>query len=120
MQPMSKGSGRGFEITMTRHHYQTVEGKLRLLGTIVRSGSIGRDETWKLQSLGIMFGDALAQQMGLSWVAVEDEHGRDPPLRDQDTTLVVFPMTTISKRISAVRPSTSENCLIRRSGASFD
>ncbi len=82
-----------------RHHYQTVEGKLRLLDTIVRSDWIEPSETWKLQSLGITFGDALAQKMGLSWVTVEDEFGRDPALRDHDTTVVVFPMTTISKRI---------------------
>lgn len=58
-----------------RHHYQTVEGKLRLLDAIVRSGWIAPNEAWKLQSLGITFGDALAQQMGLSWVTVEDEYG---------------------------------------------
>jgi Domain of unknown function (DUF3806) len=82
-----------------RHHYQTVEGKLRLLETIVQSDWIAPNETWKLQSLGITFGDALAQKMGLSWVTVEDEHGRDPALRDEGTSLVVFPMTTIAKRI---------------------
>ncbi|HLX14844.1 MAG TPA: DUF3806 domain-containing protein [Bradyrhizobium sp.] len=82
-----------------RHQYQTIEGKLRLLDTIIRSGWIEPTETWKLQSLGITFGDALAQNTGLSWVAVEDEYGRDPALHDHRTTIVVFPMTTISKRI---------------------
>jgi hypothetical protein len=82
-----------------RHHYETVEGKLRLLHTIVRSGWIAPNEKWKLQSLGVTFGDALAQRMGLSWVTVEDEYGSDPALQDQGTTIVVFPLTTISKRI---------------------
>jgi hypothetical protein len=82
-----------------RHEYDTVEGKLRLLDTIVRSNWIEPSETWKLQSLGITFGDALAQKTGLVWVAVEDTHGRDPALRDEGTSIVVFPMTTISKRI---------------------
>jgi hypothetical protein len=82
-----------------RHHYETIEGKLRLLDTIVRSDWIARDETWKLQSLGVTFGDALAQELGLSWVTVEDEYGSDPALHEEGTTLVVFPMTTISKRI---------------------
>jgi hypothetical protein len=82
-----------------RHHYQIVEGKLRLLDTIVRSDWIAPNETWKLQSLGVTFGDALAQEMGLSWVTVEDEYGSDPALHDQGTTVVVFPVTTISKRI---------------------
>jgi hypothetical protein len=82
-----------------RQQYQTIEGKLRLLDTIIRSGWIEPTETWKLQSLGITFGDALAQKMGLSWVAVEDEYGRDPALHDLGTTIVVFPATTISKRV---------------------
>jgi hypothetical protein len=82
-----------------RHHYETVEGKLGLLDTIVRSGWIAPNEKWKLQSLGVTFGDALAQRMELSWVTVEDEYGSDPALQDQGTTVVVFPLTTISKRI---------------------
>jgi len=82
-----------------RHHYETVEGKLRLLETIINSGWIEPTETWKLQSLGVTFGDALSEKMGLSWVAVEDEYGRDPALHDYGTTIVVFPLTTISKRI---------------------
>ena len=82
-----------------RHQYETVEGKLRLLDTIIRSKWIEPSETWKLQSLGITFGDALAQWLGLAWVAVEDEHGRSPALRHQGTSIVVFPLTMISKRI---------------------
>src|SRR5258707_10655145 len=70
-----------------RHHYETVERKLRLLHTIVRSGWIAPNEKWKLQSLGVTFGDALAQRMGLSWVAVEDEYGSDPALQVEGTTI---------------------------------
>jgi hypothetical protein len=43
----------------------------------------------------------MAQKLGLVWVAVEDEHGRDPALRDEETSIVAFPMTTISKRIES-------------------
>jgi hypothetical protein len=82
-----------------RHQYETVDGKLRLLDTILRSNLIDPGETWKLQCLGITFGDALAQRLGLVWIAAEDEHGRDPALRDGDTSIVMFPMTTISKRV---------------------
>jgi hypothetical protein len=82
-----------------RHQYETVAGKLQLLDTIIRSDWIEPSETWKLQSLGVTLGDAVAQQTGLGWVAVEDHHGRDPALRYQNTSLVVFPLTMISKRI---------------------
>lgn len=82
-----------------QHKYGTVEGKLRLLDTVIRSKWIEPSETWKLQSLGIALGDALVQALGLSWVMVEDEQGRDPALRDDGTTTIVFPLTMISKRI---------------------
>ena len=82
-----------------RHEYETVAGKLRLLDTVLRSNWVEATETWKLQSLGITFGDALAQMMGLQWVAIEDAQGRDPAFRDEVTSIVAFPMTTISKRI---------------------
>jgi len=82
-----------------RHQYENLEGKLTLLEAIISKNWIKPDETWKLQSLGIAFGDALAQKMGLLWVAVEDEYGRDPALQVPGTTMILFPMTTISKRI---------------------
>jgi hypothetical protein len=53
----------------------------------------------KLQSLGIALGDALAQKLGLQWVAVQDEYGRDPALRLEGTSVLLFPLTMISKRI---------------------
>jgi Domain of unknown function (DUF3806) len=82
-----------------RHKYETLEGKLILLDTILRNKWIEPTETLKLQCLGIAFGDALAQKLGLQWVAVEDGCGRDPALTRIDTSLLVFPMTSISKRI---------------------
>jgi hypothetical protein len=82
-----------------RGKYDSLEDKLRLLDTIIRSGWIERNEKWKLQSLGITLGDALVQKMGLVWVTVEDEYGRSPALHDNGSTIVVFPLTAISKRI---------------------
>jgi hypothetical protein len=82
-----------------RHRYDSVEGKLEVLEVILRNGWIESAETVKLQSLGIAFGDALAQRLGLSWVTVEDELGRDPALILKGTSIKVFPLTTISKRI---------------------
>lgn len=82
-----------------RHKYETLDGKLVLLDTILRNKWVDPTETVKLQCLGIAFGDALAQKLGLQWVAVEDEYGRDPALSRIGTSLLVFPMTSISKRI---------------------
>jgi Domain of unknown function (DUF3806) len=83
----------------SRHLYDTLEGKLDLLGAILEANWINADETWKLQSLGVAFGDALAQELKLHWILVEDEHGKDPALHDPGTTITLFPLTSISKRI---------------------
>jgi hypothetical protein len=47
----------------------------------------------------VTFGDALAQELGLRWIMVEDEYGRDPALKLDGTCVLVFPLTSISKRV---------------------
>jgi len=81
--------------------YEPLGGKLRLLDGIISQNFIQPDETWKLQALGIVFGDALVQQLGMEWVTVEDEYGRDPAVAFPGTTLMAHPLTAISKRIEA-------------------
>ncbi len=79
--------------------YQTIDGKLVLLDAILKNKWIEPNETVKLQCLGITFGDALAQKLDLKWVAAEDEYGRDPALIVEGTSIIIFPLTSISKRI---------------------
>lgn len=81
------------------HEYESLEGKLRLLDTILSNDWIEATETLKLQCLGITFGDALAQELGMKWVMVEDEYGRDPALTFADSKVLAFPLTSISKRV---------------------
>jgi hypothetical protein len=83
----------------SRHLYEQRDEKLRLLQAIVDAGWIEPSETLKLQCLGITLGDALVQELGLEWVMVEDEYGRDPAIRKPGTTVLAFPLTMISKRI---------------------
>lgn len=85
----------------TQYKYETLEGKLELLETILRNRWISNHEKLKLQCLGIAFGDALAQETGMEWITVEDEYGRDPALVLEGTSIIVFPLTSISKRIEA-------------------
>ena len=82
-----------------RHKYDTLGEKLRLVDAILRNKWIAPGETLKLQCLGVTFGDALAQKLGLTWVAVEDQYGRDPALILHGTSILMFPLTSISKRI---------------------
>ena len=80
--------------------YSTVSAKLKLIETVLSNKWVNKDETAKLHALGIAFGDALEQDVEeLSWVAVEDDIGRDPALRWLDTSVIVFPHTSISKRV---------------------
>ena len=82
-----------------RQEYDSLEGKLRLLDTVLRNKWIATDETLKLQCLGVAFGDALIQKLGFIWIAVEDEYGRNPALALEGTSIIAFPLTSISKRI---------------------
>lgn len=84
-----------------QHKYDSVAGKLALLDAIISNKWVEPTETLKLQCLGIAFGDALAQETSLEWAAVEDEYGRDPALIQRGTSIVLFPQTSISKRIEA-------------------
>lgn len=82
-----------------RHKYDLLEEKLRLLQVILDQGWIEKAETQKLQSLGVTFGDMLCEKLGLTWVMVEDEYGRDPAVMVPKTTILAFPLTAISKRV---------------------
>lgn len=84
-----------------RHQYDILDEKLRLLDTILRNHWVEPSETLKLQCLGVAFGDALAQKLGLQWITVEDEYGRDPALIVEGTSIITFPLTSISKRVES-------------------
>jgi hypothetical protein len=59
-------------------------------------------QTYELQCLGIVLGRRLVPAIeGLAWCVVEDEYGVDPALRYLDTSLILFPLTMISKRVEA-------------------
>lgn len=89
----------GHYATNPAESYSGYAAKLALVDTILTSGWVMPNETWKLQSLGVALGDALAEHMALRWVAVEDEYGRDPALQDGSTSLKLYPLTMISKRV---------------------
>ena len=84
-----------------QHKYDALPEKLRLLETILANDLVHPSESLKLQCLGVAFGDALAQELGLKWVTVEDEYGRDPALALERTSIISFPLTAISKRMEA-------------------
>jgi hypothetical protein len=84
--------------------YGSLEGKLRVINAILDNGWAQASDTWKLQSLGISLGDAIAQKLMLDWVTVDDEYGRCPALNWPGTSIFSFPLTMISKRIESGEP----------------
>jgi len=83
----------------SRDKYKTAAGKLGTLRAILQAGVFKSDQTYELQCLGIVLGDAFMQELGMEWVMVEDEYGRDPAVRVPGTTIILFPLTMISKRV---------------------
>lgn len=82
-----------------------VPGKLGLIRALLDAGAFTAEQTWELQCLGVVLGDALVQQIaGARWVIVEDAYGRDPAVQVEGTTVLLFPLTMVSKRVEAGEP----------------
>jgi hypothetical protein len=79
--------------------FDEVAVKVQVLQAVLDNGWVSQGETAKLQALGVVFGDVLAELLSAPWVMVEDEYGRDPALLISDDPVLLFPMTMISKRI---------------------
>lgn len=79
--------------------YQTPAGKLGSLRALLAANVFSRSQTYELQSMGIVLGDAFVQEMEFHWVIIEDEYGRDPAIKFKDTSIILYPLTMISKRI---------------------
>jgi len=83
----------------SKEKYKTAAGKLGTIRAIVQGDVFKPDQKYELQCLGIVLGDVFVQDMGMEWIMVEDEYGRDPAVRLPNTTIILYPMTMISKRV---------------------
>lgn len=79
--------------------YETAAGKLGTLRALIEAMVFSPEQTYELQSMGVVLGDVFVQDLGFHWIIVEDDHGRDPAVKFQDTSVTLFPLTMISKRI---------------------
>lgn len=80
-------------------NYATAAGKLGLLRAILDARLFGPTHTYELQCMGVVFGDVFVLVCGWEWSVVEDALGRDPCIRVPASTIVLYPLTLISKRI---------------------
>ena len=80
-------------------NYESAVGKLGTIRMILEQGYFMAEQTYELQCLGVVLGDVFVQELGMEWVMVEDEYGRDPAVRLLGTDVIMFPLTMISKRV---------------------
>lgn len=73
---------------------------LTLIQRLLDTGTIERESTYTLHSLGLAFGRAFVHEnKAFDWWIVRDARGRDPVLRYRDSSLLAFPKTILSRRI---------------------
>ena len=83
----------------SKQNYKTAAGKLGLLRALIEKRMFKPTQTYELQSMGVVLGDAFVQELKMEWVVVEDSKGRDPAVRVPKTSIIIYPLTMISKRI---------------------
>ena len=74
---------------------------LQILQRLIDGNFIPKEDVMDQQSLGVVLGDVMAQNLHLTWIVVDDEIGHSRALRWRDTQPIFFPVTMISKRMAA-------------------
>ncbi|WP_084253122.1 DUF3806 domain-containing protein [Devriesea agamarum] len=86
-----------------QQYFERYTTKLQFIKQALESGRFTAEHTYELQSLGILLGDAMVRgaRIDFEWVEVEDEYGIDPAINVPETSILLFPLTMISKRVEA-------------------
>jgi hypothetical protein len=74
---------------------------LDTLQEIIDRRWVDAEDVQTQQALGIVFGDLLAEELDFDWVIYRDKKGRSRALRYREEDIYVFPITLISRRLSA-------------------
>jgi hypothetical protein len=81
------------------------QNDLALMQRVLDQGVVEPEATYTLQAFGLAFGRVFLNEFpDYDWWMVEDEHGRDPAIRYKESSLLIFPMTMISKRVEDGEP----------------
>jgi hypothetical protein len=83
----------------SKRAYQTTSGKVNAIHAFLEAGVFKPNQTYELQCLGVVRGDAFVQELDMEWIMVEDEYGRDPAVQMPGTSIILYPLTMISKRV---------------------
>ncbi|MGH9642473.1 MAG: DUF3806 domain-containing protein [Terriglobales bacterium] len=77
---------------------------LSILQRLIDDKVFNSSQTYELQSLGVVFGDVLDNELDLRWVMITDEYGTDPTLRFKKTSININALTMLSKRVERGQP----------------
>ena len=77
---------------------------LETLQKIIDLRWIDSEDIQTQQAMGIVFGDLLAHELNFDGVIYRDRTGRSRALRYRDQDIFVFPVTMLSRRLSASAP----------------
>lgn len=80
---------------------KTIDGKIALIQGVLDSGNATMERPELLQALGVLFGDALATELGLKWVVVDGEFGSMPVVTRPGTMFWLGAFHAIEKRVAA-------------------
>lgn len=87
--------------SISREKFKTAAGKLGTIRAILQAGLFKPEHSYELHCLGVVFGDAMVEEMGMEWIIVNDERGREPAIRKPEAGLIFYPLTMISRPIEA-------------------
>jgi len=80
---------------------ETTDGKIALIQGVLDSGDATMERPELLQALGMLFGDALAAELGLEWAVVDGEFGTMPVVTRPGTRFWIGAFHAIEKRVAA-------------------
>jgi hypothetical protein len=90
------------EVLQTQYDTYAVpklKSDLPSLQRFVDEQAFDQEQQYEWTCLGVAFGDVIANELGLDWIAQCDEYGVEPALNLKGTTITVFPRTMILKRV---------------------
>jgi len=74
---------------------------IEMLQMLLDRRIVSSGETRDLQSMGVVLGDLLADELDMEWVVYEDRYGRSKALQLGPSMNFLFPITMISRRVDA-------------------
>ncbi|MFZ6758248.1 rhomboid family intramembrane serine protease [Undibacterium sp. Ji50W] len=83
-----------------RHKFDTVAGKLNIIDAILNQKLLAERPQHEQDALEIVFADALVQETGLGWAAIDDGDSRTLVLVTADAPLVIFGLVPAARLLS--------------------